>query len=92
MDKPFIVMKNELINRIVSAINESGLDICIVEMILEDIMRDVSRVVDRETKKQMEEYANHMACAEGIAPDDWTPPSPSSPEDVEFTEVENNEE
>ena len=64
MNKPFIMLKNELIEKIVTAINESGLDICIVEMILEDIMRDVSRVVDRETKKQMEEYEAAIAASQ----------------------------
>ena len=61
MNKPFIMLKNELMEKIITAINESGLDICIVEMILEDIMRDVSRVVDREAKKQMEEYEAAIA-------------------------------
>lgn len=64
MNKPFIMLKNELMEKIVTAINESGLDICIVEMILEDIMRDVSRVVDRETKKQMEEYEAAIAASQ----------------------------
>lgn len=64
MNKPFIMLKNELMEKIITAINESGLDICIVEMILEDIMRDVSRVVDRETKKQMEEYEAAIAASQ----------------------------
>lgn len=64
MNKPFIMLKNELMEKIVTVINESGLDICIVEMILEDIMRDVSRVVDRETKKQMEEYEAAIAASQ----------------------------
>lgn len=64
MNKPFIMLKNELMEKIVTAINESGLDICIVEMILEDIMRNVSRVVDRETKKQMEEYEAAIAASQ----------------------------
>lgn len=64
MNKPFIMLKNELMEKIITAINESGLDICIVEMILEDIMMDVSRVVDRETKKQMEEYEAAIAASQ----------------------------
>lgn len=79
MNKPFIMLKNELMEKIVTAINESGLDICIVEMILEDIMRDVSRVVDRETKKQMEEYEAAIAASQE-----------EEIKDVEFEDVAEN--
>lgn len=79
MNKPFIMLKNELMEKIVTAINESGLDICIVEMILEDIMRDVSRVADRETKKQMEEYEAAIAASQE-----------EEIKDVEFEEVTKN--
>ena len=79
MNKPFIMLKNELMEKIVTAINESGLDICIVEMILEDIMRDVSRVVDREAKKQMEEYEAAIAASQE-----------EEIKDVEFEDVAEN--
>lgn len=91
MEKPFVIMKNELVEKIVTAINKSELDMGVIELILQNIMREVSMIAERDAKEKMNEWAGHMAQAEGIAPEGWTPPPPFVPNADEDTEPEDDD-
>lgn len=52
MNKPFIIIKNELENNIIQAINNSGLDLGIVELIMKDIVNNISRIAQENGERQ----------------------------------------
>lgn len=52
MNKPFVMIKNELENNIVQAINNSGLDLGIVELIMKNIVNDISRIAQENGERQ----------------------------------------
>lgn len=58
--KPVSLIRRELTENICKAINESELDISIVELILRDIMRDVSNIAQTQLQKDMETYRQSM--------------------------------
>ena len=58
MNKPFIVSRNELLDAITTAINNSDLDIGIVDLILRQYSSEVSQIAEREAKAQIQSWSN----------------------------------
>ncbi len=52
MNRPFVMIKNELENNIIQAINNSGLDLGIVELIMKDIVNRISRIAQEDGERQ----------------------------------------
>lgn len=52
MNRPFVMIKNELENNIIQAINNSGLDLGIVELIMKDIVNRISRIAQEDAERQ----------------------------------------
>lgn len=60
MEKPILLVRDELIKNIYSAIQNSGLLLMIIEPTLKDIHRDILRALQEEYAKQMQEYNAHL--------------------------------
>lgn len=60
MDKPLSLIINETKQNMVAVINNSGLPLPLLEMLMKDIYIDIKTANDMQLKKDIEQYNNSL--------------------------------
>lgn len=60
MNKPFPLIYREFKDAIVKAINDTHLDIGVVQLMLEPIVEEVYKTAEQEAKKQIDGYISEL--------------------------------
>ena len=61
LNKPFALMKKELVESIVNSINQSGFSLEIVQYIMRDILNDINVAVTQQEDNEIAAYESQLA-------------------------------
>ena len=56
IQKPISMIKNELTEQIVNSINQSGLPLCIIQLVIKDLYNDISKLAAEQEKQEILNY------------------------------------
>lgn len=60
IQKPISMIKNELTEQIVNSINQSGLPLCIIQLVIKDLYNDISKLAAEQEKQEILNYNQQM--------------------------------
>ena len=60
IQKPISMIKNELTEQIVNSINQSGLPLCIIQLVIKDLYNDISKLAIEQEKQEILNYNQQM--------------------------------
>lgn len=60
IQKPISMIKNELTEQFVNSINNSGLPLCIIQLVIKDLYNDISKLAAEQEKQEILNYNQQM--------------------------------